>query len=756
MKAFIKKLFRLNSLALSIALAVLLITVYILGVEYLEVMELKARDLRFQLRGVIKPGPEVVLAVVDEKSIDELGRWPWPRSRIAEVIRALDKGGAKVIGFDIVFAEPEINDSQKLITRLEEEIKVQGVKNKSFSRLLEKEKKLADNDFILAQTISETDTPVILGYFLRVTKDRTVAHITEEQVQAQIDRLKNSHYTFVRLSTENIELQDTEFTRAFMPVANIPLLSDRAVASGYMNTFPDIDGAVRWLPLVIQVKDRFYLPLSLQILRYYLDDVPASISVSELGVEAVKIGPYELPTDEFGRFLINFRGPTYTFPHYSMADILSGKFKPGTFKDKIVLAGVTAQGIYDMRVTPFETGYPGLEIHANVLDSILKKDFLISPQWSSIFDLLAILLAALALGLVLPKLSAVLGLVFAAIVLGAEAGMNYFFFTRGLWLNLIYPVIAVILIYIGVTIFRYITEEREKRKIKGAFTKHVHPSVVEEMLKNPDMLKLGGQKKVLTVLFSDIKGFTTISEQMEPDALIQLMNEYLTPMTDLVFKYDGLLDKYIGDAIMAVYGAPLEMEDHALKACRTGLEMVEKLKELRQMWAEMDPAIPYIDCRIGLNTGVIVVGNMGSQDRFDYTAVGDDVNLASRLEGASNEYDTHIIIGETTYEQVKEEMLCRELDLIEVVGKTRPVRIYELLGENGRASKDQVQLTNAFRQGLRAYRGQQWDRAVKIFSQINGYYPEDGPTKVFLKRVAEFKKNPPAKDWDGVYVMTTK
>ena len=755
MKAFIKKLFRLNSLALSLALAFLLITVYVLGIEYLEVMELKARDLRFQLRGVKKPGPEFVLAVIDEKSIAELGRWPWPRSRIAEAIRILDKDGAKVIGFDIFFSEPDINDSLKLINRLENEIKAQGINNKSFSRLLEKEKKLADNDLILAQTISEIDTPVVLGSTMLITKDQAMAY-TEEDVQTQIDRLKNSHYTFVRLSSEAVKLKETEFTRPFMPLANIPLLSDSAVASGYLNTNMDIDGTVRWMPLVMQLGDKFYLPLSLQMLRYYLGDVPTSISVSELGVESVKIGPYELPTDEFGRFLINFRGPTYTFPHYSMADILSGEFKPGTFKDKIVLVGGTAQGLFDTVNTPFETGYPGPEVHANVLDSILKKDFLTSPQWSSIFDLLAILLAALALGLVLPKLSAVYGLIFAAIVLGAEVGMNYFFFTKGLWLNLIYPIISVILIYIGVTIFRYITEEREKRKIKGAFTKHVHPSVVEEMLKNPEMLKLGGQKKMLTVLFSDIKGFTTISEQMDPDALIELLNEYLTPMTDLVFKYDGLLDKYIGDAIMALYGAPLEIEDHALKACRTGLEMLEKLKELRRMWAEKDPAIPRVDCRIGLNTGVIVVGNMGSQDRFDYTAVGDDVNLASRLEGAGKEYDTNIIIGEATHEQVKEEMVCRELDLIEVVGKTRPVHIYELLGENGQTSKDQVQLANAFRKGLRAYRGQQWDSAAKIFSQINGYYPEDGPTKVFLRRVAEFKKNPPLKDWDGVYVMTSK
>ncbi|MBW2324115.1 MAG: adenylate/guanylate cyclase domain-containing protein, partial [Deltaproteobacteria bacterium] len=497
-------------------------------------------------------------------------------------------------------------------------------------------------------------------------------------------------------------------------------------------------------------------PLSLQTLRFYLDDAPASTYVSEVGVEKVMVGKYELPTDELGRYLVNYRGPSYTFPHYSIADILEKRFKPGTFKNKIILTGATAVGVYDMRTTPFETNYPGLEVHANVIDSILRQDFLVRPQWTTLLDIGMMIVAAVILGLVLPKISAVVGVVFGLGLLMAEGGLNYLFFSKGIWLNLIFPSITVILVYTGITAFRYITEEREKKKIKGAFQTYLHPSVVNEVLKNPDMLKLGGQKKVLTVLFSDIKGFTTISENMDPEALVHLLNEYLTAMTDLVFKYDGLLDKYEGDAVMAIWGAPLDLPDHPLKACRTGLEMLSELQRLREQWAQEDPAIPNIDIRIGLNTGLMVVGNIGSETRFDYTVIGDEVNLGSRLEGASKEYGTNIIISETTYEHVKDVMLCRELDLVAVKGKSQPVRIFELIGENGKVPQEKIELVHGFSQGLRAYQTQQWDKGKKIFSEMNALYPEDEPTKLFLRRVVDLKKNPPPKNWDGVFVMTTK
>lgn len=762
MKFSLNSLYKLNAVTLSIYLVVVLIVVYLIGFDYLQVMELTARDLRFQIRGQIEHGHEVVLAVVDEKSLDELGRWPWPRSLIADVIRKLDSEGAAAMGFDIGFLEKDHNTNMKLIQKLESEVKRRGVLSDDISKFFERERALADNDLILANAIKEAKMPVVLGYFLRMERDSSVAHVTPEMVTEQVENLKNAHYTFVRFLAGDPDLEIPSLAQAFMPVSNIPQLVEVAESSGYMNMFQDIDGTVRWIPMVIQLRDKLYLPLSLQTLRQALGRQnngivpPASIFVTEVGVEKIIIGDLELPTDERGRFLINYRGPSHTFPHISMADILAGRFKPGTFKDKIVLAGATAIGIYDMRVVPFETGYPGLEVHANTIDNILRQDFLIRPNWAAIFDILFMILAALTLGIVLPKMSAFVGPIFGLALLAAETGVNFMFFRAGIWLDLVFPIMTVILVYTGITVFRYMTEEREKKKIKGAFQTYVNPSVVNEMLKNPDMLQLGGDKMELSVLFSDIVGFTTISEGLDPEALVHLLNRYLTSMTDIVFKYNGTLDKYIGDAIMAVYGAPLPDPEHALNACRTALQMLQDLATLREELAAEDPNVPYIDIRIGVNTGEMVAGNMGSESRFDYTVMGDEVNLGARLESGSKQYGTKLLIGENTHAQVKDVMFCRELDLVAVKGKTLPVRIFELLGENGDAPDEQRRMVDMFIKALDAYKAQKWDKAEASLNDLLKEFPDDGPSKVFLGRVADLRNDPPPADWDGVFVMTSK
>ena len=431
-------------------------------------------------------------------------------------------------------------------------------------------------------------------------------------------------------------------------------------------------------------------------------------------------------------------------------------FRPGTFKDKIVLVGATAVGIYDLRVTPFDSVFPGIEIHANVIDNILHQDFLRRPGWTAILDMAAILVFGLLLGFFLPKASALMGPLVSIGMIAAWSGLNFYLFNKGIWINLIFPVVTIILVYTVITLFRYVTEEREKKKIKGAFSYYVNPSVVSEMLKNPEMLKLGGDKRIMTVLFSDIRGFTTISERLDPEALVHLLNQYLTVMTDLVFKYNGLLDKYIGDAIMAVWGAPLSQPDHAYLACKTGLEMMEELAELRRRWEASDENIPYIDIGIGLNSGPMVVGNMGSLTRFDYTVMGDSVNLGSRLEGANKQYGTNIIIGEMTFEQVKDRFICRELDAVAVKGKEQPVRIYELVGEPDKVDEEHMRLFRGFTTGLRAYKNRRWDEAEQIFSALRAHFPGDQPTALYLERIAELKESPPPDDWDGVYVMKTK
>lgn len=753
-----KRFFKINPLILSLVLVAVTIIIYLIGPRFFEIMALKALDIRFLVRGPIKPGPEVVIAVIDEKSVDEIGRWPWPRSKMAEMIRALGDDGAKVVVLDIGFFEPDHNTNLELIDRINKKISSLGVNDQRLLNLLEREKELADNDLILARTIKEVKTPVVLGQFLHIERDESIAHLSPEQVQekiAQLDKVINSDYAFVRAPSADVDLQRGAFIPAFMPEVNIPPLVEAAAASGYFNMFPDPDGAVRRVPMVMKVRDKFYMPLSLQALRYYFDGADSFLEVSHVGVERVGVGEVVLPTDEAGRMLVNYRGPQKTFPHFSIADILAGRLAKGTLQDKIVLVGPTAVGIYDLRVTPFDSVFPGVEVHANVIDNILRGDFLLHPNWTALYDIASIIIIGLLLGLLLPKFSATVGPLFGLGLLTVSVAANYALFLQGYWVNIIYPALTFVVVYTGITIFRYMTEEREKKKVKGAFAHYVNESVVTQMLKNPDMLKLGGEKRIMTVLFSDIRGFTTISERLDPEALVHVLNRYLTVMTDLVFKYDGLLDKYIGDAIMAVWGAPLEQPEHARLASRTSLEMMTALARLREELKAEDPNVPYLDIGIGLNTGPMVVGNMGSNTRFDYTVMGDSVNLGSRLEGANKQYGTNILIGEMTYEQIKDELYCRELDSVAVKGKKLPVRIYELLG-GAEVSPEKLKLARAFHRGLTAYKGREWNKAERIFSALKEHFPEDKPTQIYLERVAELKKNPPPPDWDGVFVMMTK
>ncbi|MBF0528129.1 MAG: adenylate/guanylate cyclase domain-containing protein [Deltaproteobacteria bacterium] len=755
MKASFKKIFSLTPFTLSVIITAIMVIIYNLAPAWMEMIELKSLDIRFRARGEIKPGPEVVIAVIDEKSVHDIGRWPWPRVKLAELIDALSNDGAKSIAFDVVFSESDKNTNLDLVDRLENEIKKAGLKNEQLSRVLTKEKNLADNDFALAQAITKSCAPVTLGYFFHMREDSGVAHISTEEAQLRKLDVSNGAYSLVKGTAQNIS-----FREAYVPETNIYLLSHAARAAGYFNMVPDMDGTVRAVPMAIRYGNDFFMPLALQALRQYLGskskiEYPSKASEIEQR-EKVFVGNYEIPIDEKGRLVVNYRGRQKSFEHYPVVDIIKGSLPKGTFKDKIVLVGPTAIGIYDLRVTPFDSIFPGVEIHANVIDNILRQDFIQQPDWSVLLTIGLIVFFGIILGLALPKLSAVLSPILGVGLIGVWTVSDYLLFLKGYWVNLIYPLMTVILVYVSVTVFRYMTEEREKRRIKGAFTYYVNPSVVTEMLKNPEMLKLGGDKRIMTVMFSDIRGFTTISEKLDPEALVHLLNQYLTVMTDLVFKYDGLLDKYIGDAIMAFWGAPLSQPDHAKLACRTCLEMLKELETLRQRWAQENPATPFIDIGIGLNTGFMVVGNMGSETRFDYTVMGDAVNLGSRLEGTNKEYGTNIIIGEMTFEQIKEEFYCRELDMVAVKGKAQPIHIYELLGEPNMVPPAKLNVARAFARGLAAYRAQRWDEAHQIFSAIQHHYPDDKPTPIYLKRIAELKKNPPLPEWDGVFVMKTK
>ena len=725
------------------------LAIYYLDPEFFSLLELKTLDLRFRYRGKIPTTGEVVLVTIDEKSLDQLGRWPWPRVRMAELLDGLVKNDVKVVGFDIVWAEPDENSELKSLAAVKQKVQELHVQNRGLDNYLSSAIRQADNDRTLAESLTRSRRAV-LGYFFQFFAQEGLS-ARKKALQENLPPL--SSYNLVKYTSEDAAKVD--FFQAEYAEVNIPVISEAAAGAGYFNIFPDRDGTVRWIPLVIRYQNKHYCPLSLAVLQKYLDHPLLGLRIAEFGVEQVRLGNLIIPTNEEGRMLINYRGPKKTFPHYPATDVIHGRVPAGALKGKIVLVGATAMGIYDIRVTPLDYVFPGLEVHANVIDSILQRQFLYRPNWVTLFDILAITMIGVLLGIILPRVKPLWGALSGILILIAFTLLfQYLFQAQGYWVNMTYPMLNLVLTYLGITGYRYWTEEREKKKIRGAFQYYLTASVVEQMLKNPDKLRLGGEKKDLTVLFSDIRGFTQISERMTPEALVKFLNEYLTKMTDIVFKYDGLLDKYMGDAIMAIWGAPLDQPDHAPRACYTALDMVDELRVLQAKWAA--EGMPRLNIGIGVNAGPMVVGNMGSDRRFDYTVMGDSVNLGSRLEGLNKVYGTNIVVSEMTYERVREEILGRELDAVRVKGKDQPVKIYELIVRRSQASSEQKARVEEFQAALADYRNRQWPRALQTFQAILEKQPQDGAAKLYVERCQTLEKNPPPDNWDGVYTLTTK
>ena len=745
----LKRFFRLSGLKIALLSILAVSVIYYVDPDFLSLLELKTLDLRFHSRGKIVTTGEVALVAIDEKSLDELGRWPWPRVRMAQLLDALVKYEAKVVGFDIVWAEPDENSELKSLSALKQKMNELKLTNWDLEKYLSQAIQKADTDRTLADSLARSRRAV-LGYFFHFF---TKEDLPKEKKQLPKDLPPLSTYNWVKYSSQ--AAAKVPLFEATYAEVNIPVIAEAAEGAGYFNIFPDRDGTVRWIPLVIKYQDKHYCALSLAVLQKFLNNSPLVLRLAEFGVEEIRLGDLFIPTNEEGRMLINYRGPQKTFPHYSATDVIHGRVPVNAFRGKIVLVGATAIGIYDIRVTPFDHVFPGLEVHANVIDTILKQQFLYRPNWVTLFDLLAIIVLGLILGIILPKVKALWGaLIGISLFFAFVLTSNQLFQKQGIWVNQTYPLFNLVLTYLMITGYRYMTEERERKKVRGAFQYYLNASVVEQMLKDPEKLKLGGEKKDLTVLFSDIRGFTSISEHMTPERLVKFLNEYLTKMTDIVFKYDGLLDKYMGDAIMAIWGAPLDQSDHPLRACYTALEMVEELRLLQQRWAT--EGMPRMNIGIGINAGPMVVGNMGSERRFDYTVMGDSVNLGSRLEGLNKLYGTNIIISEMTYERVREEILGRELDLVRVKGKDQPVKIYELLSRRAKTLPEQKALAEEFQAALGEYRNRNWETARKIFQSILERYPEDGPARLYVERCQTLEKTPPPEDWDGVYTMTTK
>lgn len=745
----LKQFFTPTGYKIGFLITIISLVIYGMGIPFFHIMELKAFDLHFLSRGQIKPGDEVVIIAVDEKSLDRFGRWPWPRTRIAELIERLDSYGTRVVAFDMVFSEPDESSGINTIRELKSSFKGKG---KDVISAIEAVEEKADNDRRFAAALKDNQA-VILGYFFFTSKDE-IKHLKNNQESGvkSYGHIKSSRYTSVRYIEKGASMP--EILDAVGVEENIPLIAEAGGDFGYFNIVPDSDGTVRWVPLAIKYGEDIYPHLSLKAVHKYADSLPLILNAAGYGVDSINIGDFTVPTDEKGRLLINFRGHQKTFPHYSFSDVVDGLVPADALKDKIALVGATATGIYDMRVTPVGGTFPGVEINANIIDNILQGDFIERPEWIMVFDVIAILLLGIFLSIVIPKVSAFYVALLTTALIGFYTIVNgYIFNNWNIWLTEVYPIFTILFVSGSVTIFQFMTEEKKKREIKGAFTHYISPSLVNEILKDPKKLVLGGEEKRLTVLFSDIRGFTTVSETLKPQVLVKLMNDYLTPMTDIILKNGGTIDKYMGDAIMAFWGAPIWQEDHQIRACRTALDMLKILDELKMIWEKA--GIPKLDIGVGISTGRVTVGNMGSSTRFDYTVIGDTVNLGSRLEGLNKEYGTHIIVPKYTYEDVKGEFILRQLDMVKVKGKDIPIKVYELMGgkTDGAVLKEAAEM---FEAGFESYLTKDWDKAEVYFHNTLKLKSDDGPSNVFLSRINMLRETELPADWDGVFVMTKK
>jgi adenylate cyclase len=803
MRKPLKSLLSPNSFSITTVVIIFVIALFILDISVLNLIELKLFDYRFNWRGYKKPSSAIVTAVIDEKSLDKEGRWPWPRSRVAKLISKLSDDGAKIVGLDLTFSDSDENSNLQFINTLDAEIKSRNIQDKGLRDFVEKNKALADNDLAFAKAIKESKAKVVLSHYFYKSKSAIGYELGKEDIDKRISLIKGSDYPLKRREDKNIDYNNyvfSEMTR-YAPEVNLEIFSQAATNSGFINEDPEEDGIVRYSPLALKIGDDIFSSFAVQCAWQYLDNPNLIIRVAQYGIDGVNMGDLFIPTDESGRLLINYLGPPGTFTPYSITDILNDRIPKGTFKDKIVIVGSTATGANDLRNTPFSGVHPGLEVHATVIDNILQNDFITKPEWAKIYDILAIIILGGLMGFFIPRAGAVTGLAAATgLIILQLVGSRWLFSHYGFWVNMVYPLIATILTYTALTAYHYLIEERSKRFLHSTFSSYLSPELIQDMIASNTIPELGGETKVLTAFFTDIQSFSVFSEMLTAQQLVELLNEYLSAMTDIIIREKGTLDKYEGDAIIAFFGAPMRIPDHPLRACRVAVTMQSTLLNLRGKWksekqlpGEPEKNIRNIDpyawtpgdkwpqvvhdmrMRIGINSGEIVVGNMGSSMRMNYTMMGDSVNLAARLEAGAKQFGIYTVVSENTLnmeytnekgekERAMDQVEARFIDTITVVGKSDPVNIYELCAMKGGLTEKEKRLFDVFDRGIRCYRNMQWDDAIKYFqeSQKIERIPDGAttPSEVYIRRCMAYRINPPicppGQKWDCVFRMTKK
>jgi adenylate cyclase len=708
----------------------------------LATLDNRVTDTMFRWRGATPTTGQVVIIDIDEKSLRQVGQWPWPRHTVAKMVSNLGAAAPRAIGLDILFAEADRTSPINFLAELQPYLPG-AITAGQLADL--KGREALDHDLTLGKALAET--PAVLGYVFQTTNDG-LKNDTDQPMPSAVIRVEPSHFKYA----------DLALIPSYRAILNIEPIA-QAESEGFFNVFPDATGTVRKVPLFMELDGVPYPSMALEMLRIGQGTESVTIHVaqqvqsSRQSILGVSVAGRVIPTDEIGQITVNFRGPAYTFPHVPAVDVLEGR-RLDELRDKYLLIGTSAAGLLDLRATPFSSVYPGVEVHANVIDNVLKGDPFAYDYFTELgLTYTLIILGGLLLTALLAYSSALAGGLGAVLLIGITvAGNYYFFFKHNELVGVVYPLATIIMLFMVVTFFNYFYEGREKRFISKAFGRYVSPQVVAQLRANPEQLSLRGEQKELTVLFSDIRGFTTISESMDSEQLGRFMNEYLTAMSNIVMAHFGTVDKFIGDAVMAIWGAPLNDEAHAIHSVQAAFAMISKLDELRPQW--LARGLPAIDIGIGINTGLMSVGNFGSEQRFDYTVMGDNVNLASRLEGSNKTYGTKIVISEYTRNALGDGFYCRFLDLVRVKGKLQPVKLYEPLGA-GVPDSATRKAVDEFELAMSHYRFRRFAEAEKILTQLEAAGPAQ-LYQLYLLRLAHFRTSPPPEDWDGSFTFTSK
>ena len=693
-------------------------------------------DLRLNLTlsPPAKPDPRIVIVDIDEKSLRAEGQWPWPRQRLAHMVNRLWHYGVPVVAFDMVFGEPEINPARQVLAHLPPDAP------ESARQAISSVTGTMDGDHAFAQALSGGDS--LLGFAFH-----------NEANTPSVGLLPHTFLPLPPAQRRYVIPRETRFA------ADIPILQRAAASGGFISTDPDSDGVSRRSPLLLRFGDRLYPSLALETVRLLeLQDRFTLISQQfgkQQAVEGVRLGAREIPTDELAQVIIPYSGPRRTFRYVSATDVLHGRVPPAIMAGAVALVGSTAAGLMDLRSTPVGKVFPGVEIQANLIRGFMDRSIPFRPEWSGAATLLALLVLGSIIAVLLPFLGP-----WSMVIVSTGTASLLFGFNIWAWndLGLALPVAIPGLLLLTLATFNlgygFLFENRLRERLRDQFGQYVPPQLVQEMARRPKDYGFEGESRVLTVLFADIRGFTTLSEGLDATSLKRLLNRFFTPMTRIIFDHRGTIDKYVGDMVMAFWGAPITDADHRAHAIDAALAMLDTVKELRRTF--MDEGLPEIDIGIGLNTGLMNVGDMGSSFRRAYTVIGDSVNLGSRLEGLTKFYGVHLVVSEFTVEGLEDRYVFRELDLVRVKGKKEAVRVYEPIRPRAETTDALSREINSYHQALGLYREGHWDEAHKAFQALREAYPSTPLYQLYLERTERLRLNPPIDGWDGVFERTEK